>query len=404
MDKAMVDSTDLDVQVPIDINVQPFRGPFARWPRTSDAVLAVIFFCLTTFVTFEGPDDTPLLRSLGDIPIWTLALFVIANGALFWRRDHPLIVLAIMLTTVSLTSENIYGMMVAVYGVGRYGKSDRQKIIGVIGTLLVIGLIDVGQSDSLTDIIAGMLFTFLFWIAGRQIGDRGAYLNLLRERATSVEREQTAQARRAVAEERTRIARELHDVVAHRVSMMTVQAGAAKTVARTDPEGAVKAMSAVETGGRQALEELRHLLGVLRPDSETTELAPQSGIDDVPRLVEQFSEAGLPVTLDIKPLPQNLPASIDLSVYRIIQEALTNVLKHAGPNAQADVKIKNKDKEIIIVVDNDGQRDTILPGAGHGIAGMRERTQLLGGHLTADPQMGGGFRVTAHFPLRESRK
>ena len=202
-----------------------------------------------------------------------------------------------------------------------------------------------------------------------------------------------------VAEERTRIARELHDVVAHRVSLMTVQAGAAKTVATVDPEGARRAMEAVETAGRQALQELRHLLGVLRPEADIDGLGPQPGLADVPRLVSQFEEAGLEVSLTIDVLGADLPARVDLSAFRIVQEALTNVLKHAGRGSRADVRIFTDGDGLRLEVLDDGHSPTLLPGSGHGIVGMRERALLLGGHLDAGPRPGGGWHVVAHLPI-----
>jgi signal transduction histidine kinase len=215
-----------------------------------------------------------------------------------------------------------------------------------------------------------------------------------------------------VTEERTRIARELHDVVAHRVSLMTVQAGAAKAVAAEDPEGALRAMGAVEEAGRQALDELRHLLGVLRPETDLDGLGPQPGLADLPRLVEQIRGAGLDVSLATDGVSAGLPARVDLFAYRIVQEALTNVLKHAGPGTRTEVRLGTDRNGIVIEVVDDGSADEGLESAvgrqpsdsdrrsrsGHGIVGMRERALLLGGTLEARPRPGGGFLVVAHLP------
>ncbi len=240
---------------------------------------------------------------------------------------------------------------------------------------------------------------FVAWYVGRR-------LRLRQERADELLREQAAEARRIVVEERTRIARELHDVVAHRVSLMTVQAGAAKAVAAEDPEGALRAMGAVEEAGRQALDELRHLLGVLRPETDHDGLGPQPGLADLPRLVEQTRGAGLDVSLATDGVPARLPARVDLFAYRIVQEALTNVLKHAGPGARTEVRLGTEPGGIVIEVLDDGRGAAVLPGSdgaaagarGHGIVGMRERALLLGGTLDARPRPGGGFRVAAHLP------
>jgi len=206
-----------------------------------------------------------------------------------------------------------------------------------------------------------------------------------------------------VTEERTRIARELHDVVAHRVSLMTVQAGAAKTVAADDPEGALQAMEAVEDAGRQALVELRHLLGVLRPEAEVDGLGPQPGLGDVPRLVDEFREAGMDVSLTMNGAQTDLPVSVDLSAYRIVQEALTNVLKHAGTGASAEVHLSTDNHGVAIEVLDNGHGVSTLPGSGLGIVGMRERALLSGGSLDAGPRPGGGFQVVAHLPIGDEQ-
>jgi signal transduction histidine kinase len=206
-------------------------------------------------------------------------------------------------------------------------------------------------------------------------------------------------------------------VVAHRVSLMTVQAGAAKAVAAEDPEAALQAMGAVEEAGRQALDELRHLLGVLRPETDPDGLGPQPGLADLPRLVEQTRRAGLDVALATDGVPAGLPARVDLFAYRIVQEALTNVVKHAGPGAHAKVRLGTDRRGIVIEVLDDGhptesgsepadgrrpadadRPDTSGRPAGHGIVGMRERARLLGGTLEARPRPDGGFRVLAHLP------
>jgi signal transduction histidine kinase len=250
--------------------------------------------------------------------------------------------------------------------------------------------------------VFGGLVMFGAWYVGRR-------LRLRQERAGQRLREQAAEAHRVVVEERTRIARELHDVVAHRVSLMTVQAGGAKAVAAQDPQAALQAMGAVEEAGRQALDELRHLLGVLRPETgDVDDLGPQPGLADLPRLVEQTRRAGVDVALATDRLPATLPARMDLFAYRIVQEALTNVLKHAGPGARAEVRLGTDRSAIVIeVLDDGGDGAAVVPGPngtgadarGHGVVGMRERALLLGGSLDAGPRAEGGFRVVARLPV-----
>ena len=403
---AVVNRMVLDPQRSIRSVPRPLRGPFTRWPCAADAILAIVVFLATVFVSFEGPNQDIALRPASEVPIVAYIVLAITSCALYWRRHQPLVVLGIFLAALVLSwglghSNDLFGLPIALYSVGRYATNDQWSYYGVGGALALVGIGDFLDGEPAADIGGALLVVFLVWYVGRRIRIRGDYLRLLHERAAHLEREQAAESRRAATEERTRIARELHDVVAHRVSLMTVQAGAAKTVAAADPKGALQAMEAVEKAGRQALDELRHLLGVLRPEADIDELGPQPGLADVPRLVEQLKEAGLEVALVMDDGETDLPARVDLSTYRIVQEALTNVLKHAGPNARTEVRLSADDHGVGIEVLDNGHGGTILPGSGHGIAGMRERAQLLGGSLDAGPRPGGGFQVVAHLPIGE---
>jgi len=363
-------------------------------------------FLVAIFVKSEGPNDDIVIRSVGDVSIGAFFVLAVASGALYWRRSQPLIVFGVTWAATALSTGVVYfelvgaadlelvgiAMLVALYGVGRYATNDRWTYLALCGAFAVVGLTAPIDEVTAAEIGFGFIVIILVWYIGRRLRFRA-------ERAGHLEREHAAEARRAVAEERTRIARELHDVVAHRVSLMTVQAGAAKTVAADDLEGAVRAMEAVEVAGRQALSELRHLLDVLRPEAEVDGLDPQPGLADVPRLVAQFEEAGLHVSLAMNGARTDLPARVDLSVYRIVQEALTNVLKHAGPSVRAEVRLSADTHAIAIEVLDNGHRATILPGSGHGIVGMRERALLLGGSLDAGPRLDGGFQVVARLPV-----
>jgi signal transduction histidine kinase len=407
-DRATVKRTAQAPQAPRGGGRRPPRGPFSRWPRASNAVLALVVFLVAVFVT-STPDGDLVFRSPTDIPIAGFFVLAGACAALMWRRSQPLVVLwvTVIATTLSTAfgySETVgIAMLIALYGVGRYAADDRASSIGLGGTFVLVVLSALfhpntptrSGAETAAEVAFGLFITFLVWYIGRRIRIRG-------ERAAQLERERAAEARRAIAEERTRIARELHDVVAHRVSLMTVQAGAAKTVVADDPQGAAQAMEAVENAGRQALGELRHLLDVLRPDAEMDGLRPQPGLADVPRLVDQFEEAGLDVSLTIEGQASNLPARVDLSAYRIVQEALTNVLKHAGSTARTEVRLSTDHRVLAIEVVDNGHGDTILPGSGQGIVGMRERAQLLGGSLDAGPRPGGGFQVVALLPIGEA--
>jgi len=211
-----------------------------------------------------------------------------------------------------------------------------------------------------------------------------------------LDQEREVNARRAVLEERVRIARELHDVVAHHVSVMGVQAGVARRLFDRDPPEAVAAIGSVETASRQAIADLQQLVGVLRRQEEGDDLAPQPSLQRLPELVEHMRQTGLPVKLTTTGKPQQLPAGVELSAYRIIQEALTNTLKHAGP-AQAAVTVRydNGAVEVEVVDDGQGPSPARQGTGGKGLVGMQERVRLYGGRLEAGARPGGGFRVYA---------
>jgi len=334
-----------------------------------------------------------------------LAVFAVASAALYWRRRTPLVVLGVAVVAWALTLGSGYAdlgavTIIALYSAGRYASDDRWGPVGVAAAIVVVNVDGLTDPAPWGEAAFGGVVMFVAWYVGRRLRMRA-------ERSAQLLRDQAAEARRIVTEERARIARELHDVVAHRVSLMTVQAGAAKAVAAEDPEGAREAMGAVEEAGRQALDELRHLLGVLRPETDTDGLGPQPSLADLPRLVEQVRGAGLDVSVTMDGLRTPLPARVELSAYRIVQEALTNVLKHAGPRAQAEVHLRGDRNGITVEVLDDGHGVAAppVPGAsyegraGHGLVGMSERAHLLGGRIDAGPRAGGGFRVVARLPV-----
>jgi len=241
------------------------------------------------------------------------------------------------------------------------------------------------------------LIGFFVWLTATVLRHRADRLAEVERRADRLQAEQDDRAREAIAEERARIARELHDVVAHSVSVMTVQAGAARLQLPTDPQRAVEPLLAVEEAGRQALTELRRLLGILREDGGTYVLAPQPGIEDLPALADTLREAGLPVELTVEGATRPLPAGVGLAAYRIAQEALTNTLKHGG-GARACVVVRYAAHAVHLEVSDDGGGNG-ANGRGHGLIGMRERAAIYGGHLEAGPRPGGGFVVRATLPV-----
>jgi signal transduction histidine kinase len=230
-------------------------------------------------------------------------------------------------------------------------------------------------------------------VLGIAFGARTRSLRAAEARARELELER----REAVAAERSRIARELHDVIAHSVSVMTVQAGAAEEMLRVDPARALEPVRAVQATGRQALVEMKRLVGVLREGDDELGLAPQPGLADVERLVAQVREAGLGVELRIEGSPRPLPLGVDLSAYRVVQEALTNALKHAR-GAAAVVTIRYGEHDLTVEVTDDGTPVETAAG-GHGLVGMRERVGIFGGTFDAGPRETGGFAVRALLPL-----
>ncbi|WP_237056125.1 sensor histidine kinase [Microbulbifer sediminum] len=396
---------------------QPIRGPFELWPQLTDLLIVLFAFLLTLLMWSR--DDTHQVLALQSI--WDVAAFqcaFIGCFALLWRRTHPWQVQAVILGAtlvleLGLPAEGIVALAFSLYSLGRYEANTRASWIAMLATLAFV-LIDerVLVRPTAGGTMAVML-AWALWYTGRRLRFRGEYLRLMEERARYLERERNAESERAVAAERTRIAREMHDVVAHQVSLMTVQAGAARTIGRNNPEAASEAMASVEAAGRQALTEMRHLLGVLRPASDAAALAPQPGLADLPALIDKVREVVARVDYATHGELDDVPARVALAAYRIVQESLTNVIKHVGAGASVRVHVNAEADHLAICVRDDGQGPGATDarrsqeqsgeqgGGGHGIAGMRERAELLGGWLNAGPAEGGGFEVTAQLPTME---
>ncbi len=243
----------------------------------------------------------------------------------------------------------------------------------------------------------GLLFVIV-WLAGNALGAKLTQYKRVEERADRLEREREEQARAAVAEERARIARELHDVVGHSVSVMTVQASGVRRLLRPEQEREREALLVVEQTGREALAEMRRLVGVLRRPEEAPALAPQPSLRHVEKLVDQVRESGLKVDLTVEGEATSLPASVDLAGYRLVQEGLTNTLKHAQAH-RAEVLVRYGNGEVELVVADDGNGIGGGDGGGHGLVGLRERIAVCGGELNAGPLAGGGYEVRARLPM-----
>jgi signal transduction histidine kinase len=253
----------------------------------------------------------------------------------------------------------------------------------------------------ITDLLVGLFFggiCVLVWVLGDSMRYRRGYYAALEDRAARLEAERDAQAKIAAAAERARIARELHDVIAHHVSVMVVQADGAGYALRSDPATAETALKAISGTGRQALTEMRRLLGVLRTAGDQPGLTPMPGLSELRELLDQARSAGLAVTYTLAGTPRELPDGAELAAYRVVQESLTNTRKHAGLAASAAVTLRYEPDGLTVEVTDDGMATTSGEPAGHGLAGMRERIEMYGGTVQAGPLPGGGFRVLARLP------
>jgi signal transduction histidine kinase len=391
-------------------------GAIRRWwrhPPAKDAVLALAITAALLFGAYgEAHPTKPTAYFTGghhlpQTPTPALLLVAVATLALAWRHRWPVAVLG-----VSVAAATIYTLlgyvngavlvapMGALYTVAAQSSVRRAVAYG-LGTLAVLGSASVsvnplGRFGGGVDILPFMVAVVVF--AGIAVANRRAYTASMLERAEQ-------EARRRVDEERLRIARELHDVVAHTMATINVQAGVAAHVLPTQPEAVAEALQAIKSASKEGLRELRAILNVLRQADDTDPVQPAPGLAQLDALVEGARRAGLPITLAVTGERFPLPAAVDLAAYRIVQESLTNVIRHAGP-ADAAVKLRYHPDEIAIDVTDTGHGSSAGSGplavggtAGHGQAGMRERAAAVGGTVQAGPRPGGGYQVTARLPV-----
>jgi signal transduction histidine kinase len=324
---------------------------------------------------------------------------------LMFRRRYPIAVHFVQIAAAIATQRqpvtlSLVAIFTSVYSVAVYSRWRRQFPLWLLIGSAWLGLSFPWSAPSMPAWALLLVGGFGIWLAGNAVRDRQLRADMLEERALRLERERELNMRVARADERERIARELHDVVAHSVSVMVVQAGAARTMLTRQPERSAEALLAVEASGRDALSELRHLLGLLTADEAEPELAPQPGLDQLEPLVARVGQAGLSVDLHVSGARRSLPAGLDLTAYRIVQEALTNSLKYAN-GAQAEVRLEFMDDELKLeVVDMGGTRIDGANGAGRGLVGMQERVAMYGGELEVGRRSEGGFAVRARLPLK----
>ncbi|WP_238010450.1 sensor histidine kinase [Dactylosporangium sp. AC04546] len=393
-----------------------------RWP---DVALAVVLAALSVWWTVHASrGDVPAMpfQDFHDGPVRPvppgafivqeddqsigreIVLNLLITLAVVLRRIWPLSVVLVQFTAI-LAFENgadlvtTVATLIGVYSVCLYGRSTALSL-GVLAVLATITTLAFDNTTPQLPDWAGV-FALVAPIGLLGVTVRAARIRAetAHQRAEALERGQEAATRLAVAQERARIARELHDVVSHHVSVMTIQAGAAGKVIDTRPELARDALTAIEASGRETMTELRHLLGVLSPGPDDDLLHPQPGLDQLDALVDNVRRAGQPVQVHREPV--TLPRGTDLTAYRVVQEALTNALRHA-PGARTEITIDVVDTTVDIEVRNDPPPPGVTPastGSGTGLVGLAERLRLYGGTLEAGPRPTGGFRVRASIPL-----
>ncbi|MFC8667235.1 sensor histidine kinase [Streptomyces sp. NPDC057199] len=442
-------------------------APLSRWAVRADVVLAIVLTVVALVVAARFPGDGPARVStkseqrteqrtdrLPEVPMpvpppvpprppvpgpgvvepqprtvpWPLV--VLSALPLAARRRYPLAAFGIVMGAALPIGDdaswiNVLTCVIGAYSAVMYSRYQVRALAGMVVAAVLAGfafretdpVLPGWSSPAVVLLVAGVL-AGLVRVGGRR-------LTASRDRFTQLQRAQEEAMRRAVEEERARIAAELHDVVTHNVSVMVIQAGAARKVMDTAPERSKEALLAVEAGGRAAMSELRHVMGLLaapdtgRPDSPADGLEPQPGIDQIDALIERVRAAGTPVAVAVSLPPEPLPPGVDLAAYRVVQEALTNTIKHA-PGADASVTIGHTDDRLEIeVTDTGAAHDALSTGSngtgtttvngtgtgtvggnGRGLIGLRERLTVYGGELTAGPTLAGGYRIRARVPWR----
>jgi signal transduction histidine kinase len=360
-------------------------------PRVTDGLVVgfnVLLGCLSLLGTHYRTTVTAL----------TLVLVVAAGAALWWRRSHPLAVLLLIAGVTALSivitpdrDPSSPAIAFGVYAVSAYADGRTRLAVAGAAIVLLVGavaLLLLGDLQGARRLLPAGVISLVAWIAGDYLRSRRQFMLDLVARH-QMEREQAAEA------ERLRIARELHDVVAHNVSVMAIQAGAARVSGGADEQ----TLESIEQGARDTLSELNRLLGVLRKSQGAPELAPQPTLNEVEALLRPARDAGLEATAKVTGEKRPLPAAVDLSAYRIVQEAVTNVLKHANAT-RVEVLLDYFPEAIEITVTDNGSGAPAAASNGHGLVGMRERVSLFGGELTTGSSTLGGFTVRATLPLK----
>ena len=371
-------------------------------PVWLDRILAIGFVIageIELFVNYPDGDGSPVPNAI---------VMGVGYSMLWWRRRLPIVAGPVMLAcwifaNVALTDIEplqlpLLATLFASYAMGAYTTGRAATAAPFLVFAGMAGVVSSMEDSVFTDFVFPTAFAMLAWVAGRGLSTRKRLTEALHEASVQAREAHEHELARAAAEERRRIAREMHDVVAHSVSVMVVQAGGARRILDRDPDRAVEAAARIEEVGRAALAEMRRLLGVLH-HGEDEARAPQPTLRELDALVERSRAAGLPVALTVEGEPVSLPAGKDLAAYRVVQEALTNAIKHAGA-APTEVTVRWAPAELeLAIVDRGAVRARNGTPGGHGLVGMEERVRLYDGELRAGPRHDGGFEVVARLPL-----
>ena len=372
-------------------------SPLARRPAAVDAVLALTLVLAGVAEVATVPTDRP--------PWLQTLLTMLVMGVLAWRRRFPLLVLGTVVAGVLVLDPqgqlSVFAALVIVSFTAGAELDPPRAWVGLALTVLPFWIAGAVLGGTVSDYVAVAVLYGGSWAFGQVLRERTRRTAEAAQRAERAERAREEEARRAVVEERARIARELHDVVTHSISVVAVQTQAVRR--RLDPaqRREIDDLRAVEATARQAMAEMRRLFGVLRAEGERPSLSPQPGLDQLDRLVEENRAAGVPVSVEVAGEPVPLSPGLGLAAYRIVQEALTNVRKHA-PGGRVTVRLRYGDHELDLdVEDTGGAAGETADGSGYGLVGMRERVALYGGTLDVGARPGGGFVVRACLPFRE---
>ncbi len=379
-----------------------------------DWLIVLALFGLALLEIWTSPFATGPYTGL--LLINTLLFFVVCLGFL-WRRRAPIAVLLMIVVLLSVQANffdphpageppfsSFIIFLVISYSVAVYGEGRRAVIVAAVAFAVEILTIDAPRflmGINAGDIVPAWVLCVMFWFIGRTIRQRRLQAERLEDLAARLEREREEKARVAVAAERSRLSRELHDIIAHSVSVMVVQAQAAQRLLEGEQNEARQALGSIETTGRQALAEMRRLLGILRRTDAELALAPQPSLRHLEALIAQVRESGLPVELHVEGEARTLPPGVDLSAYRILQEALTNASRHGTGSARVGLAFGETGLELR-VANPVRAGDRARSSGGHGLVGMRERATLLGGSLDAQ-RVNGAFRLRARLPFAGHR-